>query len=200
MRGRIVAVICVIGGCTGQHTDAARTNSAGDSAGAGMSAGDVTPSSHGTASAITDANIFAELSEANQIEIAVGQMALQRAQSGDVKSFARRMISDHTKLLNAGESLAASLSIAPAPPSPDSLPQKADQETQTLSALTGAAFDKAYMDAQVADHRMVLDLLKQLEAAAQNPRLKALIAGAEPTVQSHLDRAQAIDSKVGTTA
>ncbi len=201
MRGKLVAVVGVFAACSGQHTDASRANNAGDSLGTTAAAGEVAPtSSHGTMSAISDANILAELSEANQAEIAAGQMALQRARSSEVKSFARRMISDHTKMLNAGKSLADSLSITPAPPSPDSLPQKADQETQTLSATTGAPFDKVYMDAQVADHRMVLSLLKQLEGAAQNPRLKALIAGAEPTVQSHLDRAQVLDGKVGTTA
>ena len=201
MRGKLVAVVGVIAACSGQRTDASRANNAGDSTATNASAGEAPPSSsHGTMSAISDANILGELSEANQAEIAAGQMALQRAQSGEVKSFARRMISDHTKMLNAGKALADSLSITPAPPSPDSLPQKADQETQALSAATGAPFDKAYMDAQVADHRMVLNLLKQLEGAAHNPRLKALITGAEPTVQSHLDRAQAIDGKVGTTA
>jgi putative membrane protein len=199
MRGKLVAVVGVIAACTGQRTDTSRANNAGDSAGSTAAAGEVAPSSsHGTMSAISDANILAELSEANQAEIAAGQMALQRAKSGDVKSFARRMIGDHTKMLSAGKALADSLSITPAPPSPDSLPQKADQETHTLSAATGAPFDKAYMDAQVADHRMVLGLLKQLEGAAQNPRVKALITGAEPTVQSHLDRAQAIDAKLGT--
>jgi putative membrane protein len=200
MTGRLIAVVCVAVACSGQHADANRANSAGDSAGSAASTGEVTPSSHATASTITDANILGELSEANQAEIAAGQMALQRAQSGEVRRFARGMVSDHTKMLNAGKALADSLSITPAPPSPDSLPQKADQETQTLSASTGAAFDKSYMAAQVADHRMVLELLRNLEAAAQNPRVKALITGALATVQSHLDRAQVLDGKVRTTA
>jgi putative membrane protein len=203
MRTTLVATICVftagITACAGSHSDADRANNTADTAGAQISAGQVAPSSHNTATALTDANVLGQLAEANQAEIAVGQMALQRTKSGEVRSFARRMVSDHTKMLNAGKAVADSLAVTPSPPSPDSLPQKSDQETQTLSALTGMAFDKAYLDAQVADHRMVLALLGKLAAAAQDPRVQSLIAGAQPTVQQHLDRAQSLDAKVNTT-
>lgn len=199
MRITLVATICMITACAGSRSDADRANNTADTSGASIAAGEVAPSSHTTATALTDANILGELAEANQAEIAVGQMALQRTKSGEVRGFARRMISDHTKMLNAGKAVADSLAVTPSPPSPDSLPQKSDQETQTLSTLTGAAFDKAYMDAQVADHRMVLALLRKLAAAAQDPRLQSLIASAQPTVQEHLDRAQSLDAKVNTT-
>ncbi len=199
MRFTLVATICMITACAGSHSDADRANNTAGTTGAQMAAGEVAPSSHGTATALTDATILGQLAEANQAEIAVGQMALQRTKSGDVRGFARRMISDHTKMLNAGKAVADSLAVAPSPPSPDSLPQKADQETQTLSTLTGAAFDKAYMDAQVADHRMVLALLGKLAAAARDPRLQSLIVSAQSTVQQHLDRAQSLDAKVNTT-
>ena len=203
MRVTLVATICTITACAtacaGSHSDADRANNSADTTGAQIAAGEVAPSSHSTATALTDANVLGQLAEANQAEIAVGQMALQRTRSSDVRSFARQMISDHTRMLNAGKAVADSLAVTPSPPSPDSLPQKADQETQTLSALTGMAFDKAYMDAQVADHRMVLALLGKLAAAARDPRLQSLIAGAQPTVQQHLDRAQALDAKVNTT-
>jgi len=203
MRITLVATICMItafaAACAGSRSDADRANNTADTTAAKIATGEVAPSSRSTATALTDANILGQLAEANQAEIAVGQMALQRTKSSEVRGFARQMISDHTKMLNAGKAVADSLAVTPSPPSPDSLPQKADQETQTLSTLTGAAFDKAYMDAQVADHRTVLALLGKLAAAAQDPRLQSLIAGAQPTVQQHLDRAQALDAKVNTT-
>src|ERR1700722_10051605 len=199
MRTTLVATICVITACAGSRSDSDRANNTADTAGAQIAAGEVAPSSHNTATALSDATVLGQLAEANQAEIAVGQMALQRTKSSEVRSFARRMVSDHTKMLNAGKAVADSLAVTPSPPSPDSLPQKTDQETQTLSALTGTAFDKAYMDAQVADHRMVLGLLGKLAAAAQDPRVQSLIAGAQPTVQQHLDRAQSLDAKVNTT-
>jgi putative membrane protein len=199
MRFTLVATICMITACAGSRSDADRANNTADTTAAKIATGEVAPSSHSTTTALTDANILGQLAEANQAEIAVGQMALQRTKSSEVRGFARQMISDHTKMLNAGKAVADSLAVTPSPPSPDSLPQKADQETQTLSTLTGAAFDKTYMDAQVADHRTVLALLGKLAAAAQDPRLQSLIAGAQPTVQQHLDRAQSLDAKVNTT-
>src|SRR3984957_9177877 len=145
MRTTLVATICVITACAGSRSESDRANDTADTAGAQIAAGEVAPSSHNTATALSDATVLGQLAEANQAEIAVGQMALQRTKSSEVRSFARRMVSDHTKMLNAGKAVADSLAVTPSPPSPDSLPQKTDQETQTLSALTGTAFDKAYM-------------------------------------------------------
>jgi putative membrane protein len=147
-------------------------------------------------SAPSDAQIFAVLTEANQAEIDAAKTALDKAKHADVKAFARQMLADHTKLLNGGKALADSLHVTPQPPANDSLATHVAQEKQQLSSVAAPTFDKTYMDAQVQDHQTVLALLKQFEGQAQDPRLKAMIAKAEPIVQRHLTRAQGVDAKL----
>jgi putative membrane protein len=62
----------------------------------------------------------------------------------------------------------------------------------------GAAFDKAYIDHSVADHQSVLTTLDAALAAAQDPQLKDMLTKAKPKVQEHLDKAKAIQGKLGT--
>ena len=77
--------------------------------------------------------------------------------------------------------------------------KQADSQTlATLgSAAKGAAFDKAYMDAQVAAHQKALNDLQSFSGSAPDPDLKALIDKAIPKVKEHLDKAQQLQSKVG---
>ena len=64
----------------------------------------------------------------------------------------------------------------------------------------GAAWDKAYIDNEVAVHQSVLNLLQTASTAAQDTSLKALIAKAQPTIQAHLEKAQSIQSKLAGAA
>ena len=68
--------------------------------------------------------------------------------------------------------------------------------SQLQSAGSGAAFDKAYMDAQVQGHQNTLSFLQSAQNSAQNADLKRMITDAIPDVQKHLERAQALQSKV----
>ena len=139
------------------------------------------------------------LAEANEAEIASARLALQKASRASTKAFARQMIADHTTMLKKGRSLATALNLQPQPPTPDSLEQHAQQETNQLNgAASGRAFDKAYLDAQVQDHQTVLSLLQQFQGQAQHPELKTLITGAEPTVQKHLEQARHLDQQLAT--
>jgi putative membrane protein len=61
----------------------------------------------------------------------------------------------------------------------------------------GAAWDKAYMDHEVAAHQAVQALLMTAQNAAQDTTLKALIIKAQPTIDAHLKKAQDIDAKMG---
>jgi predicted outer membrane protein len=64
----------------------------------------------------------------------------------------------------------------------------------------GAAWDKTYIDGEVATHQLVLGLIDQAKAAAQAPELKTLLDQARPNIEMHLKRAQDIQAKLGTAA
>ncbi|HEY8310624.1 MAG TPA: DUF4142 domain-containing protein, partial [Gemmatimonadaceae bacterium] len=147
------------------------------------------------APAMTDAGIFAMLTAANQGEIDAGKMAETKATNASVKSFARDMVAAHTKMLNDGNALAKRLNITPDSAAADSIMMMNQSTTANLKAAAkGASFDSAYVNAQVAGHQYVLDMVKRAEGAAQNADLKSALTAAEPKVQSHLDRITKIQS------
>jgi putative membrane protein len=67
-----------------------------------------------------------------------------------------------------------------------------------LKKLSGAAFDKAYIDHEVAYHQAVLDAIdKTLIPSAKNEELKGLITKVRPAIAAHLDHAKMVQTKLG---
>lgn len=147
----------------------------------------------------TDAQIAAIVVTANQVDIDVGKLAVGRAHAKDVKEFARLMVEDHTNVNKAAVALAHKLNLTPEDnPTSRSLKQGGDDNLAKLKALKGEAFDKAYIDHEVAYHEAVLDAVdKTLIPDAQNPNLKALLIKARPTFEVHLEHARHIQSELG---
>jgi len=153
------------------------------------------------APALTDANIAALLDEANAADSAAGKVASTKGTNADVKAFGVLMMSDHHALRKLGQDLVTKLNVTPTPPANDSLPAKATMISDSLTAIAkGAAFDKWYINNEVGVHQMVLGLIDQSLAAAQNAELKDLLRKARPNIEMHLKRAQDIQTKLGTAA
>jgi putative membrane protein len=67
----------------------------------------------------------------------------------------------------------------------------------TLRSATGPAFDRAYIDGQVAAHQQMLDVLRQHATSLQNTELRDKVATIQKSVDEHLSRAQALSKKLG---
>jgi putative membrane protein len=153
------------------------------------------------APALTDANIAALLDEANAADSAAGKMASTKGTAAGAKEFGRHMMADHHALRKAGQDLAKKLSLTPQAPAGDTLPASAQKSADDLNAMPkGAAWDKAYIDHEVAVHQGVLSLLNAAQGAAQNAELKDLITKAIPNIQSHLDMATSTQAKLAGAA
>ena len=151
-----------------------------------------------TTPALTDANIAALLDEANAADSANGKIASTRGTSADVKAFGVLMMNDHHALRKAGQDLVAKLGVTPTPPANDSFPAKGKMMADSLTATPKPAFDKTYIGGEIAVHQQVLGLIDAALAAAQNQELKDLLNKARPNIEMHLQRAQAIQTKLGT--
>ena len=147
---------------------------------------------------MTDANILAVLDNANRNDSAGGALAVQKGRSADVKNFGRLMMGEHHALRLQGQELARRLGIAPQPPAQDTLQALAQQEMSRLRNLSGADFDREYINSEITMHQEVLRVAQQAEGAAKSDSLKALIRQAAPVIQKHLDRAKQIQQKVGS--
>ena len=149
------------------------------------------------AAPLTDANIAALLDEANAGDSTGGEMATTKGTKADVRAFGTLMMRDHHALRVAGNDLVKKLKLTPTPPANDSLPGKVKAAQDNLASMDkGAAWDKAYIDGEVAAHQMVLGLIDQAQSSAQAPELKALLTKARPNIEMHLKRAQDIQSRL----
>lgn len=147
---------------------------------------------------LTDPNIFALLDEANADDSTLGHLASTKATVVMVKTFGRDMMRDHHALRKGGQELAKKLNVTPAPPANDTMPAAAQRATQNLTTMPkGHDWDKAYITNEIATHQAVLSMLQAAQGAATDTALKAAITKAIPTIESHLKKAQEIETKLG---
>jgi putative membrane protein len=160
-------------------------------------AGAATTTATPAAPALTDPNIVAILDGANVADSSAGAVAASKGTSAEVKSFGRDMMRDHHALRKAGQDLATKLNVTPAMPAGDNSAAAAAAWQDSLTTMpAGAAWDKAYINHEVAYHEAVLQTAQTALGAAQNAELKALIEKAAPNIQAHLDHAKSIQSKL----
>jgi putative membrane protein len=177
--------------CGGSADDAADTLA--DSAAA------TTPTPPPAGPTLTDAEIAHVAVTANAIDIEAGELAKRKSQHEEVLAFAETMIADHTGVNQQASTLAQRLNVTPANNTvSEQLRSDADQAKTRLDAMSGAEFDRAYMDREIEYHRAVLGALDNtLIPGAQNAELKALLQNVRPAVDAHLQRAQQIRAALG---
>jgi putative membrane protein len=124
--------------------------------------------------------------------VELGRLASQKAQDAEVKSFAQMMVADHGKANAELQTVAAKKQVAmPTAPAPD------QQATMSqLQGLSGAAFDKAYVDTMVAAHEKDVALFERQAASDADPDAKAFAAKTLPTLKKHLEAIKGIQSKL----
>ena len=150
------------------------------------------------AQGINDAQIASIVVTANQVDVDAGKLAAERASRADVKAFGQLMVSDHMGVNKAAVDLAGKLKVTPQDnPTSQALKAGGDKNLTALKALQGAAFDKAYVDHEVAYHQAVLDAVdKTLIPGAQNAELKALITKVRPAFVAHLEHAKQLQASL----
>lgn len=150
------------------------------------------PIAHAQSAGPTDPQIVGIVIGANKIDISYARIALKKSHNQEVLGFAHQMIKDHTTVLDSVESLARKLGVKPAASSTGtSLTTQAKEERAKLKALSGDAFNKAYIDNEVAFHKTVIDAMKStLIPDAKNTELKDALKGAVPLFEGHLEHAE----------
>jgi putative membrane protein len=146
----------------------------------------------------TDPQIAAIVVTANQVDIDAGKLALTKAKSSGVKAFAQLMITDHGAVNKSAGDLVAKLHVTPeSNATSQSLQKGGDDNVAALKKLDGGAFDKAYVDHEVAYHQAVLDAVDgTLIPSAQNAELKALLVKVRPAFVAHLEHAKHLQGEL----
>lgn len=152
-----------------------------------------------TSSSINDAQIASIVVTANQVDIDAGKLAASTSTNAEVKKFAQLMVTDHTSVNKQAVDLATRLKVTPEDnDTSKSLKEGGDKNIATLKGLKGAAFDKAYVDHEVAYHQAVIDAIdKTLIPNAKNADLKALLVKVRPAFMTHLEHAKHLSASLG---
>ena len=140
---------------------------------------------------VAEKKFATEASQGGVAEVEMGQLALQKATSPEVKQFAQRMVSDHTQANQELMLLAKSEGMD----LPSQVDAKHKSAMERLQGMNGSAFDTAYMQSMVQDHeRDVADFQKEAQSGSDSG-LKAFAQKYLPVLQQHLQMAQSVVSK-----
>ena len=125
-------------------------------------------------------------------EIKLSQLAESRAANPLVKSFAHEMVTDHTNLEAKMKPFATAWGITP----PTSLDPDHQAIYDKLITLSGADFDKAYMDAMAADHHKALEAFTKEAETTTDPEFKTAVTSGKSVVAAHTSMADDLKSKL----
>jgi putative membrane protein len=148
-------------------------------------------------SAIDDAAIVGIFDAANRWDIATGSLAAKKATRADVKEFGAMLARDHEQVRQQGRDLAKKLAVTPTPVAKDfPLLKNHEEAMKKLDGLTGAAFDRAFLEHEVAFHKAVIDAVTTtFLPAIKNAELKAFVTKVAPAFQAHMLAAEQLLKK-----
>ena len=136
----------------------------------------------------TDKVFVKKALEGSMAEVEMGKLALQKSSDDQVKQFAQRMVDDHGKMLDQLKPVAEQLGVKV----PDGPSKGQKKKMDKLQALSGDAFDQAYIKDMVKDHKSDASEFKQEAQSTQNPQLKQLAMQSDQIIESHLQQIQQI--------
>ena len=153
------------------------------------------------AQSLNDAQIAAIVVTANQVDIDAGELAARRATDAEVRKFAERMVTDHKSVNQSAVDLATKLEVTPQENDTSrALKSGGEKNLAALKKLSGTAFDRAYIDHEVAYHAQVIEALdKTLIPNAANAELKALLVKVRPAFVAHMEHAKQIQTSLKKT-
>jgi putative membrane protein len=141
---------------------------------------------------LSDAEIASIAVTANQIDINAGELAKTKTKNKDVVNFANTMISDHKAVIAQAVALVTRLKVSPKDNAVSrKLLADAENTKKMLLKKSGKAFDKAYINNEVAYHKAVISTIENvLIPQAQNTELKQLLQNVIPALNTHLGHAE----------
>ena len=146
---------------------------------------------------LTDPEIASIAVVANQIDISYAEIAKGKSKDAEVLKFAETMAADHKAVIDQAVALVTKLGVTPKDNAVSKQLQADAEKTKTsLASKSGAAFDKAYIDNEVAYHRTVISVLEtRLIPESENKELKDLLTNVMPAFKAHLSHAEMVQKR-----
>ncbi|MGF7231155.1 DUF4142 domain-containing protein [Arachidicoccus sp.] len=147
---------------------------------------------------LTDPEIASVAVTANQIDIEYAKIAIKKSHNTQVIEFAKTMARDHGAVIKQAVALAQKLGVTPKDnPTTKAFLAGSVKTKAMLNAKKGKAFDKAYVDNEVAYHKAAINEVQNvLIADATNSELKSLLQSALPLFKEHLAHAEMVQKNL----
>lgn len=188
----VALALCLAAGtaaCAGEGPEADRP---ADTAPVGTVGRDVNPAADPGAAASRE--FVADMLADGSAEVELGRLAQQKTKNAQVRQFAEMMVEDHTKAGDELKKAAAAANISALPS--EGAAEDAAALKERLGKLSGAEFDREYIDAMVEDHEEAVDEAQDRAENAAEPEVKQWASGTLPTLKRHLERAKQIQESL----
>lgn len=193
-----IAVGSALTGCSGSgNTNLSNTNRPANSNTAatnntvGSTVNNPANSVNSSNTAVVQDNFYTDAAQGGMAEVELSKLALQKSQNAEVKKFAQMMVSDHGKANDELKSLATKKNVK----LPDSVSSSQKSTMEDLAKLSGADFDKKYVETMVNDHEKTVALFEN-NTTNSDADIKAFATKTLPTLKSHLEMINSIQSKM----
>ncbi len=108
---------------------------------------------------------LAKAAQGGMAEVAAGELAASKATNPEVREFGTMMVRDHGAAIQKVAALAKSKGV----PLPETAGDAHMATLQSLRAIEGASFDRAYVAQMVKAHENTLQMLKSEIASGRTP-------------------------------
>lgn len=140
---------------------------------------------------------FAEkAAQGGMLEVRLGELATQQGKNEEVVDFGQMMVEDHSEANQKLEDIARQKAIQ----LPQELSEEGQQHYEELQQLSGAEFDRQYIDLMVEDHKKDIETFQTQADAGLDPELVAFAEETLPVLERHLERAEEIQPQVAAAA
>jgi putative membrane protein len=141
----------------------------------------------------SDHSFLMKAAQGGLAEVRLGELAKGKASSDKVKELADQIVKDHTKANDSLKPIAEKHNM----PMPTTLDAKHQALYDRLNGLSGAAFDRAYVDEMVKDHQKDVPAFEREAERGADADLKAFAAEYAPALRKHMQMAQETKTALG---
>ena len=146
---------------------------------------------HSQAAKLDDPTIIAIFDAANTWDMETGSLAAKKGTTPQLREFGAMLERDHRTVRQQGRDLVRKLGVHPTPPKDFAMAKGHADAMKRLHEARGAAFDRAFLEHEVAFHKAVIDAVTtSLLPSLQNAEAKALVTKVAPAFQAHMLAAQ----------
>lgn len=135
-----------------------------------------------------DKMFVAKAMQGGMAEVQLGQLTLQKSSDDQVKQFAQKMIDDHSRMIDQMKPVAQQLGVSV----PNKVSKKDTKTMAKLEGLSGSAYDQAYIQDMVKDHKQDLSDFQTEASSGQDQTAKDAANQGSKIISQHLQMIEQI--------